>query len=385
MGRHGFMVIVMIGLSVPLYFTMNTMMTTFSNPRINLKDGTSMGTNNWIMTINTTINKVNENCSIIEITSNVTYLENVLMPQKISGGFGFVIDNTSTGFYWTPYLYAPTQATEVNYHQVKGSTITNYAITINKTVNSTKTDFVFNTNKTADYTFRILINQDLQILTGLLAVNCDTGLNVSLKPSSWYVTGFFNPYTSNENPTNTDNWALTTTTSIKQLEPNITKWTVNQTISYYDTIKVSNWVFGNYYKISSNTTDLFTYITPQLNYNNFTINKSTEINSIDFIFFSKNQNVSNYNGFKVNVTNGGIFQFEVSFNPNLPSYTGMLNINLVPFEITIQPRSFNTSGELTNIISTNSHWTESVGYVLPLSSVFALLILLEVRKHKTKK
>ena len=65
MGRNVLIAMLMIGLSVPLYFGMNTMMTTFNNPRLNVKDATGSGADNWILTINTTITQLNQNCSLL--------------------------------------------------------------------------------------------------------------------------------------------------------------------------------------------------------------------------------------------------------------------------------------------------------------------------------
>ena len=61
------------------------------------------------------------------------HLRDILFPYRVIGGFGFVIKNQDNSIFWTPYLYAPSLATDTNVFQKKGSDISYYSILFNFT------------------------------------------------------------------------------------------------------------------------------------------------------------------------------------------------------------------------------------------------------------
>ena len=179
---------------------------------------TTVHSDNWILNVNTSITQMNENQSKMNIIYNVTYLKDILFPYRVIGGFGFVIKNQDNSIFWTPYLYAPSLATDTNVFQKKGSDISYYSILFNISNSNFKNqisshDFVMSVSNSDNLIFEIILNQELANITGDLTINVNPALQIAITPSSWQISGYVQSASSQYSSNNNNSSPAITTTN----------------------------------------------------------------------------------------------------------------------------------------------------------------------------
>ena len=179
--------------------------------RTNINDSNTL-TYNWKLNVNSSTQNISKNQVKLLLNYTVSFLTDINIPVRITGGNYFRIN--STNFYWIPYTAS--QVTEYNVFQPKGTFQYFYSVLFNKSNNyysyyTGGNDYTMNYNKTGTFTLILNFYRELNPYIGVLNLNMETEVNITLNPVNWEATGYIaSALNSTSGKTNSNLTTLTT-------------------------------------------------------------------------------------------------------------------------------------------------------------------------------
>ena len=169
--------------------------------------------------------------------------------------------------------------------------------------------------------------------------------------------------------------------------------TVTFNTTFLDDKNVSSWSNGINFNIKSNYVSLLNFQCCAYSFQNYTLERGTTTTPYLFIFYLPGTKIAPYtqnsNTFTISINqyltqqNNNQYIFNLSINPNFPSYTGELTISLnSSLQLNIQPSFLEASGHLgvvySNNLTHNSNIYNNLVNTLLILSTFAFLGVLAI-------
>ena len=153
-------------------------------------------------------------------------------------------------------------------------------------------------------------------------------------------------------------WIMSAYTNLVFINSSMTKLSVSFNYTYLNSVIADQWSQSNTFEIKSNSKSLLSWHPGMaLSYVNYSVTKGSRISDYSFIFATHGNfsttNLQNEN-FPIitNTTDNYTFTFED--NPQLPAYTGSINITVNPtLNISLSPTIFTEQGSLQVNTETN--------------------------------